>query len=257
MIEFRLLGPLEVRRCGGSPSLGGLKQQTLLAYLCLHQNSQVSIDGLTEAIWGERAPASARKNVQLYVSRLRQLIGREHPTPRLVTTGGGYMLAAEPGAVDLDRCHGLWRLGRQHLQEGADERAGELFNEAIGLWRGPSLTGLAQTVVMQAEAARLEQLRITLLADYFEARLNVGQHADVIPDLVRLVALHPHQEELRRHLMLALWRSGQRHEALATYRQGYHLMVNELGIEPNRRLRLLHRAVLADGAEPALRPLAT
>jgi DNA-binding SARP family transcriptional activator len=102
---------------------------------------------------------------------------------------------------------------------------------------------------MQAEAARLEQLQLSVISDCFATELELGRHAEVIPDLVRLVALHPHQEKLRGQLMTALWRSGQREEALMTYLTAYRLMVSELGIEPSKQLQLLYRAILSDEAE--------
>ncbi|MDF3290314.1 AfsR/SARP family transcriptional regulator [Streptomyces silvisoli] len=246
--ELRLLGPLELRRSGVVISLGGEKQQILLAYLCLNANRQVSITGLVEAIWGESPPLSAKKNVQLYVSRLRRLIAGTKEV-RLVTAADGYLISITPDQLDVERCQRLLQRARLCLQRCASEQACALFGEALQLWRGRPLSGLSQTSVMQAEIARLEQLRLALLTDYYEAELAVGRYAGAIPDLVRLVALHPHQERLRGHLMMALWRSGQRETALATYRQVYRLMADELGIEPSRPLQLLHQAVLADDIE--------
>ena len=50
--------------------------------------------------------------------------------------------------------------------------------------------------------------------------------------------------------MLALYRSGRQAEALTTYRDGRHALVDELGIEPGRSLRELEQAILRQ--DPAL-----
>jgi DNA-binding SARP family transcriptional activator len=85
---------------------------------------------------------------------------------------------------------------------------------------------------MQTEVARLEQLRLAVLTDYYDTQISGGRHADIIPELMRLVFLYPHQETFRAHLMLAMWRSGLRQKALEAYLDLYRLMTGELGSSP-------------------------
>ncbi|WP_405853914.1 winged helix-turn-helix domain-containing protein [Streptomyces sp. NBC_01515] len=246
--QLNLLGPLEILVSGVTMSPGGAKPQILFAYLCLNVNRHVSVGNLIEATWGERPPSSAKKNLQLYVSRLRVQFKRA-PDVHLITTSDGYQLSAESDQVDLERCQRLWQLGKERLHHGAPKEAGRLLREAIKLWRGKPLSGLTKTLFMQGEAAKLEQFRLGLLMNYFQAQLADGQHFEIIPELLDAVTDHPHQERLRADLMLALWRSGQRDAALATYRDAYQLLADELGITPGRRLHALHQAVLADDTE--------
>ncbi|MFF2511188.1 BTAD domain-containing putative transcriptional regulator [Streptomyces sp. NPDC058086] len=246
--QLNLLGPLEILVSGVTVSPGGAKPQILFAYLCLHANRHVSVDNIIEAVWGEAPPSSAKKNIQLYVSRLRRQFAYATGV-RLITTSDGYQLTAESDQVDLERCQQLWQLGQESLHNGATKEAGRLLREAIRLWRGKPLSGLTHTLVMQAEAARLEQFRLGLLMKYFQAQLADGQHFEIIPELLATVADHPHQERLRADLMMALWRSGQRHAALATYREAYQLLADDLGIFPGRQLHALHQAILADDAD--------
>lgn len=56
MVEFRILGPLEVQANGHRLQLGGRKQRALLAVLLLNANEVVSRDRLIDALWGERPP---------------------------------------------------------------------------------------------------------------------------------------------------------------------------------------------------------
>ena len=88
MIEFRVLGSLEVVEADRPLALGSPRQRALLAVLLVHRGEPVSSDRLIDALWGEQAPASAIKIVQGYVSNLRKVLG----DGLLVTRGRGYLL---------------------------------------------------------------------------------------------------------------------------------------------------------------------
>ena len=114
MIEFRVLGSLEVVEGDRPLALGSPQQRALLAVLLVHRGEPVSSDRLVDALWGEQAPASAVKIVQGYVSNLRRVLGEG----LLVTRGHGYLLQAEPGQIDLDRFESLVAEGRRALAGG-------------------------------------------------------------------------------------------------------------------------------------------
>ena len=96
-MDFRILGPLEVTQDGRSLALGGAQQRALLAVLLIHRGEVLSTDRLIDELWGERAPSSAVKIVQGYVSGLRRALG----DGLLVTHKRGYLLQA--GTTDVDR----------------------------------------------------------------------------------------------------------------------------------------------------------
>src|SRR4051812_16254508 len=124
-MEFRILGPLEVRSNGQAVDLGGPKQRALLALLLLDANHVVARDRLIDALWDESPPETARKALQVHVSQLRKLVGRD----RLATRDPGYVLRVDPGELDAARC-------AQLLEEGRPD-------DALELWRGPALGDLA------------------------------------------------------------------------------------------------------------------
>jgi DNA-binding SARP family transcriptional activator len=128
---------------------------------------------------------------------------------------------------------------------GADpKRAAEKLREALALWRGPPLADLAYEPFAQAEIARLGELRLAALEQRIDAELATGRHAELAGELEALVNGHPLRERLRGQLMLCLYRSGRTAEALETYQAARRALVEELGIEPGRRLRELHQAIL-------------
>jgi DNA-binding SARP family transcriptional activator/tetratricopeptide (TPR) repeat protein len=231
-MEFRILGPLEVLEDGRQIDLGGAKQRALLAILLLHANEVVSTDRLIDALWEEAAPETGRKALQVYVSQLRKALGKE----RIITRSPGYRLEVEAGELDLARFQRL-------LEEGKP-------SEALSLWRGRPLADFAYERFAHSEIARLEDLRLACIEDRIEIDLAGGRDAALVGELETLVREHPLRERLRAQHMLALYRSGRQAEALEAYQDARHVLVEELGIEPGRSLRVLQQAILQQ--DPAL-----
>jgi DNA-binding SARP family transcriptional activator len=235
-MEFRILGPLEVVDEGRSLPLGGGRQRALLASLLLRVNQVVASDQLLDEVWGETPPASGLRGVQVYVSALRKILG----DGVIVTRAPGYVLTAEPEALDL---HRFERLVGEARDGDPAARAAKL-REALALWRGPPLADFAYASFAQSEIGRLEELRLSALEARIEADLRLGRHTDLVGELEALVAEHPLREGLRAQLMLALYRAGRQAEALEAYQQARTALVDELGIEPGRDLRDLEQAIL-------------
>ncbi|MGI5492687.1 BTAD domain-containing putative transcriptional regulator [Microtetraspora malaysiensis] len=239
-MEFGVLGPLIMRSDGEATRLTSAKQQTLLAALLCHANTPVSLERLMEALW-EKPPASAAANLRLYVHRLRRAL---QAPERITSHGSGYVLAVHPGELDADR-FGELAAEAGRARKAADlNRAGELLTEALALWRGKAYGDIAQTPLIRESAARLEEERLRAVEERADIDLALGRHGEVVPELTLLVDEHPYREVLRRHLMLALYRSGRQSEALEVFRRTRALLMEELGIEPGPELRLLHEAML-------------
>jgi YVTN family beta-propeller protein len=255
-MDFRILGPVEVAKDGRAIGLGGAKQRSVLAVLLLHANEAVSVDRLVDELWGEDAPSSAVPTVRVHVSRLRKSLDAGEPNGRsrsvLVTGPDGYRLQVDPGELDLETFERMVEQGRRALAAGDAEQAAGLLREALGLWRGPALADLAYEPFAQAEAVRLEELRVAALEDRIDADLALGRHAEVVSELEPLVTDHPLRERLRAQQMLALYRSGRQAEALDAYLRARRDLVEEVGVEPGPELRELHEAMLRQ--DPALTP---
>src|SRR5438105_14115871 len=241
-MEFRMLGPLEVRDRGRVLPLGGGKQRGLLGVLLLHPNEAVSSERLVDELWGTRPPARAGKLVQGYVSGLRKLLGPDRLEPR----PPGYLVRLDANELDLREFE---RLAADARAEQEPRRAAARWREALGLWRGPALADLRFEGFAGREAERLNELRLAALLERIEADLAVGRHAELVGELEALVAEHPLQERLRGRRMLALYRSGRQAEALEAYRATRNLLAEELGLEPSQELQRLERLVLTHDTE--------
>jgi DNA-binding SARP family transcriptional activator len=246
-MEFKILGPLEVRQGDRLLALSGPKQRLLLGVLLLRANEVVSSDRLIEALWGERPPETARKALQMHVSQLRDLLepGRARGGGRvLLTRPPGYELRLEDGELDLHLFEQAVSEARAAAKAGRVDEAALGLREALALWRGPPLADLGFESFVQDDIARLEELRVAALEDRIDADLALGRDAEVLPELESLASEHPLRERVRAQLMLALYRSGRQAEALEVYRDTRGVLVDELGIEPGKQLRELEDAIL-------------
>ena len=187
-MRFLLLGPLEVRNDGKIVPLGGAKQRALLVILLLHANEVVSRDRLLEALWPERPPGDAAHSLDHQISRLRKVLD---PPELLVTQGGGYLLAVDPGDIDVQRFEDDLDEGRQANAAGKPADALAALDRGLALWRGAALADVADEPFARVEAERLEELRLTALEERFDARLALGHHHRLVAELEALAARHP------------------------------------------------------------------
>jgi DNA-binding SARP family transcriptional activator/predicted ATPase len=241
MLEFRILGPLEVVADGRVLELPAAKPRGLLAILLLNANAVVAADRLIDELWGEEPPPSAAKLLQGYVSRLRTLL----PGELILTRPRGYQLRLEPEQLDLGRFERLLAESRTASPAGAVAA----LREALALWRGPPLADVRDAPFAQTAAPPLEELQLAALERCMDAELELGRHAEVVGELRELVAEHPYRERLTGQLMVALYRSGRQADALAAYRDTRARLVDDLGLEPGEALRELEQQVLAQAPE--------
>ncbi|HEU4421180.1 MAG TPA: BTAD domain-containing putative transcriptional regulator [Pilimelia sp.] len=247
MLEFRILGPLEIWRDGERLALEAARERAVLAALLLQPNRVVAADRLIELLWGDEAmPAKARNTVHTWVWRLRR---RLEPPEIFVTRPPGYLLRIEPEQLDLFRFEDLLRRGRQALSAGAPADAAALLRSACALWRGEPLADVGAHRLREIEGARLAELYLQAVESRVEADLAVGRHAELVGELRRLVADYPLREAFCGQLMTALYRSGRQAEALAAYRAQRELLADELGVEPGPALQRIHQAMLRVEAE--------
>ena len=245
LLEYRVLGPLEVRRGGAEILIPGGNQRKVLLALLLEPNRSVSRETLIDALWGESPPARAKNALQVHVSGLRDALeaGGERGAV-LATTPTGYQLNAPEETIDSRRFEQLAAEGRAALFAEDAELAARVLSEAESLWRGPALVDVVYDEFAAHEAGRLEELRLNTFEDLADAELALGRHEQLIPRLQAFVAAQPLRERARGQLILALYRDGRQSDALAEYRAARATLIDEIGIEPGPALQALERAIL-------------
>jgi predicted ATPase/DNA-binding SARP family transcriptional activator len=244
MIEFRVLGALEVVRDAAPVPVASRRQRALIARLLLGRGQVVSAEVLVDALWDSEPPKDARHAVHTYISRVRAVLG-----PALVTRAPGYLLAVEPEAVDADRFEAAAAraAGLVATEPGT---AAALFDEALALWRGPAYAEFAGGFA-QAAAVRLEELRLTARAGRGEALLATGALDRAIGELGELASDQPLREGPHGLLMRALYRAGRQTEALEVFGRFRDRLRDELGLDPSAALREVHEQVLRQAIPPA------
>ena len=258
LVEFRILGPLEVVAESGPLRLGGPKQRAVLAILLLNANHVVPVDRLADELYGDAIPASALTQIQAQVSHLRRLLDPDLPAGAvgslIETRPRGYLIRLRAEQVDLRRFERLTAEASDASARHDFAAASARLRDALDLWRGPALAEFARDPFAQASIARLEDLRLNALADRIDADLVLGRHAELVSELHTLVAESPLRERFRGQAMLALYRSGRQAEALDVFRHTRQLLVDELGIEPSASLQELERAILTHSPSLELAP---
>jgi predicted ATPase/DNA-binding SARP family transcriptional activator len=248
IVEFRILGSVEVADGGLVRDLGGLRERTLLARLLLAAGQVVSADRLAEDLWAGQPPEHYMATLRVYVSRLRRALGDR--SAAVITQPPGYRMKLGQSELDADRFAQLVAAAREDLTAGRPEVAAAGLREALGLWRGPALSDVADFAFAQADAARLEEARMAAVEDRVEADLACGRHASLVSELDGLVASQPLRERLSGQRMLALYRCGRQAGALQAYQDLRGRLDDELGIDPTPALQRLQQAILRQ--EPGL-----
>ena len=247
-MEFRILGPLEVTDGGRIVDLGGPRERVLLARLLISANLAVSAGRLAEDLWSGEPPAHWLATLRVYISRLRRALGPE--AAAVLTEPSGYRLRLAAGQLDADAFEQLTAAARRDLADGRPEAAAAGLRRALGLWRGPALSGVADLPFARADAARLDEARLSAVEDWVEAELGCGNHVGMAAELDGLVASYPLRERLRGQRMRALYRCGRQADALRAYQELRAYLGQELGLEPSIALRELQAAILRQ--DPAL-----
>jgi DNA-binding SARP family transcriptional activator len=251
-VEFRVLGPLEVRVHDRPLPLGGTRPRVVLAALLLGRNTVVPVERLISAIWGDEPPGTPTAQIQAAVSTLRKTLGAS----RIVTRTPGYLVRIDRGELDLDEFDREVAAARRALDEGDATRAADGLRAALEWWRDDALVDLAELPI-RAAAVPIDERRWTAWEERIEADLTLRRHADLVAELSTLVAEKPLRDRLWAQLMRAQYRCGRRADALDTYQRARRVMRDELGLEPAAELIAVHRAILADdqALDPDVLPL--
>ncbi|MFB6887844.1 BTAD domain-containing putative transcriptional regulator [Kitasatospora sp. NPDC056327] len=256
-MRYELLGSLRVVDGDGPSSISAQKIEILLASLLAHADHVLSVDQLMGEIWGERQPRRALAGLHVYVSEVRKFLYRpDRAAGPVLTRSPGYLLRLDGDALDAREFLELVALGRRYLRERRFEEAGEAFERGLALWRGPALGDVGRGPVLRGFATRLTEARLECTELLVDAQLRRGRHREVVGLLYTLTVENPLREAFHRQLMLALYRSERRADALRAYRSARRTLLDELGLEPCTPMQELHRAILrSDDPDGAMAPV--
>ncbi|MFI6924621.1 AfsR/SARP family transcriptional regulator [Nonomuraea spiralis] len=244
---FGMLGPMDVRVGGRRVALHGPRQERTLAALLLDADRVVTVDQLVDVVW-EEPPASARRQIQDLVTRLRRTLVDAGAAPGLITTQrAGYLLHPGERGLDARTFESLTAAARQTAR--ADTAAAVAgYREALSLWRGPFLAGIRGRA-FEGAARIWQERRLAAVEECLALELSTGRHHEVTAEALELVEQHPYRESLVELLMRALHGTGRLADALDAYRALQKRLADELGLDPGADLRRLHDTLLRSQTE--------
>lgn len=246
-MEFRLLGPFEVRIDASPQRIPGRGERAVLAILALSPGTVVATSTLIDALWSPTAlPGDPGNALQVRVSKLRRALGTLGAVDRIRREGAGYRLDIDADDVDA---HRFTRLIASARRTGEAEQAVARYDQALALWRAEPLVDFAGEPWAGLEASRLTELRLAAVAERAERMLTLGRYEQVIADLEPIVAEVPTRERLVGQLMTGLFNAGRQAEALAVFHRTRRILADDLGIDPSRDLRAVMEQILRQDPE--------
>ena len=246
-LRVAALGPLEAWRDGSPLSLGPPARRAVLGLLLIYPGRLVRRDAIIDVLWGQEPPRTAVGLVQAHVSRLRQVLESRTRPPGDAGTfhsvRGAYRLSLLSEELDLLVFRDLAARAVAARARGDDVTACELYEQAIGLWRGDPLADV-DVLSGYPGITLLRQQLVAVLLRYAETACALGQYRRVLPRLQALAAAEPLNESAHACLMIALAGSGQQAAAIRIYEDLRSRLDRELGLYPGEELVEAHVRVL-------------
>lgn len=251
-MRFRVLGPLRADSGGRQAALGGPRQRAVLAALLTAPNETISRARLMELVWDKPNP-SAEANLRGYIWKLRAALREPGDDRPRILWDRGFRIRVEPGELDVWEFDLLAERARKDIEAGRTAEAAEAYGRALALFGGEPYQDVEGSSRFEGLRTAMRERRERVVEQYVELRMSLGEHADLVADLRARHAQQPLWEHLAAQLMLALYRSGRRGEALAVYRDTRAALIDTLGTEPDRELQDVHRRILRgeNAPEPA------
>ncbi|MGX2995733.1 AfsR/SARP family transcriptional regulator [Streptomyces sp. JNUCC 64] len=257
MLQFRVLGPLEIRLGEERMSVPrGPKVRQLLSLMILQPGAVVPHGLLVDELWGKNPPKTALSTVRTHVYHLRKMLdeamGGDAPANLIDTWSAAYMLRACPEQVDAELFLQLARKGDSLLRGGHVDEASRVLSQALDLWGGGVLADVGCGPVLTQHVQHLQEMYMRVLQQRIETDMRLGRHGGLAAELRSLVARHPLNEWLHGQLITALYRSGRRGEALNAYQELRGILQEELGLDPSVSLQKMQQVILSGRDEAVL-----
>jgi DNA-binding SARP family transcriptional activator len=215
-----------------------MERDLLLALYCA-DGGTLSPPRLAELLWdraGERSPVTLRR----HISGARKAAAGEVVVTRRHRAGAtAYGLGIDRDHIDASRFEQqVADGGRQFRQDRYAESASTL-GRALALWRGAPLADAGSRPFARAQITRLENTHRTAVLTKLKADISLGQHREATGELEALTLTRPEDGEVRRLLVICLYRSERPIEATRACRQAIRTLLSQ-GLSDRHLQELQH-----------------
>lgn len=243
-MELRILGPVELWDGADQVTLGRTKERSLLGVLALSSGRPVGIRVLFDALWDDSPPDNAKKDVQIYVSRLRRHLRDAGSSAEIATRQDTYVFRPHSDSVDHTQFKSLLKAGRGAHREKRLDDAAELLYQGVALWQGPPVGDL-KTAWMEQRREELDSYdRFVGYHELCAVELERGNYPEVLQLLDEVAESHELDSSYIAQRLSAL--DGCGHYALfdTYWRMIYRKNVDSFGTAPPRELQEFHNQLL-------------
>lgn len=242
-MRCRVLGNVRIETGSAIKAVRG-QQAVVLAHLVDAHPGSASVDRLSNALWGDEPPSTARTGLQVAITKLRRRLG----SGSVDFDGHAYRLDLPSAEVDalafVDAVDEAERCARR----GDCEDAITILDEAFSWWSGPPFG--STTVPSLPSFQHLHDTRARADDLYVELLLDVDETERALAAAEAACAFEPLRERRWCLLITALYRSGRAPDALRAAERYRRILANETGLEAGPAIRALESAVLEH--DPAL-----
>jgi DNA-binding SARP family transcriptional activator len=245
-LVFTTLGSFGVRRASHEIATTAWERPMaarVVRFLLVRRGERIREDDLFDRFWPDADPASARNRLRAAVSRARAVLDLTGSTASVIeSTERSYRLAlGDRDTVDADEFEASAHVALE--SEGNGRLA--LLARAAALWGGEPLPEERYETWAALWRERLLDRYAEVLAALAEESDRVGNHAQSVHSARALVELDPTNEGFQRRLIRAFARSGRRGHALRQFLECRRVLIEELGVEPEKETADLHSRILA------------
>lgn len=227
------------------------RERAVLASLVVHLNEVVPVETLVRWVWptDKPAPLPAGPTIDAYVARIRRVLGRLPKPPRLVAEDGGYRLVMDPELVDLRQFRRLVELARA---ERSPERAIELVEAGLWLWRGLPLADLATAPALEWRDRVLREDWLAAHTIRVHAFVELARHDAALAALDELQVDFPDDLELARLRLAVLYERRRFGDASTYFLTTWHRLVASGNEDTAAALRQYNAELTATYPAPLL-----
>ena len=238
-LRIQLLGPVRAWQGERELRIGPPQRRAVLAMLAMRGGRPVAAGEIARGLAAGPPARRVSSRVAAHVTALRGVLDGSE----LAERGPGYLLRLEAGGLDTRLLDADLASARGWCAGGRLHSAARALDAAVARFQGQPLHAVPGPWAA-AERERLAGLRLAVLEERVEVMLALGHHHEAVPLLTGLVREHPQRERFLGQLMVALYRSGRRAEALACFAEARPVPPGQAARQPGPGLLRLQLQIL-------------